>query len=194
MANQTTFDLSQIQRALGIKTGVSLPSMESGELVQTMVVGDMSKSFAAEQFEARGFSTGIAVNNLLNQSYIQIIANAAGGIVIERVNIKGESALGAPIARCGIRVGFPTILTTPQPGNTFNVGGSPISSAVIGGHFPVLPVVARVDLDSLGTKTYENFSWFIASGSAFEITSHQLDTVMIANIQWREIPQAPGSQ
>jgi len=194
MPSQTTFDLSQIQRALGMRTGVSLPAMEAGKLVQTMVVGDMSRSFAAEQFEARGFSTGIGINDPLNQSCAQIIANAAGGIVIERVDIQATDGLNVPRERCGIRVGFPTTLTAPVDGITFNVGGSPVSSIVIGGSFLVLSPNCRVQLDARGLKTFENFSWFIASGSAFEVSSLQFDTVMVVNIQWREIPQAPGSQ
>jgi len=194
MASQTTFDLSQIQRALGMKTGVSLPAMEAGKLVQTMVVGDMSKSFAAEQFEARGFATGFASFHATQFSFAQIIANAPGGIVIERVDIKANDPLNVPIDQIGIRTGFPTGLLGPIDGITFNVGGAPLSSKVTGGNHPVRPTEAIVALDAIGHKTFENFSWFIPSGSAFEVGTRQVNEVVIVNMQWREIPQAPGSQ
>jgi len=178
---RTTFDLSAVQRALGMKVGVGLPSMQTEQMGPVVLLADFSKSFASEAFEARG------VYALPGRAH-EIQSIAPGGIVVERVRITG-------VANNVVTAG---IFTTKQIVSVANlpridVGGSPTTSRVFNEptSAPGAPFNTQLDLSAAGE--YEvAVSWFVTSGSflAFDIT---LSTGTL-ELQWREIPVHVGSE
>jgi len=197
---QTTYDLSQVHASLGMRGQRALPDVDPTRLDQVIVVGDMSESFGAQAFEARAISSIRVFDIPLFHAIAQLFSSAAGGIVVERVDITAnDGTTGAPRGAVAMRVGVPTATVSPSPTNIQQVGGAPAVSRVVGanilggGSLPANTFVLVI-LDDLGQKTWENFGWFIAPGLAFEVAVINLVTQLTATVQWREIPQAPGSQ
>jgi len=191
---KTSFSLSRVQRALGIRTGVELPSVETEQLSQTIIVGDMSKSFASEQFEARGFSSakqGLIVDQF---SVCELASLASGGIVVERIDVFSEVFLGGIPDDFGLRIAPPIESwdTGPFVDNIEIVGGGPLTSTVRHGAVIAAATTQLIRLNLEGQKTFENFGWFIPSGSA--LSCRTIDTFKIIHVtfQWREISQGAG--
>lgn len=197
---KTTYDLSAVHSSLGVKGQQSLPNIDPLQLDQVIVVGDVSSSFGAQRFESRGISS-IRVFDIPNfHAIAQLFSSAAGGIVVERVDISAvDGTSGAPRGAVAMRVGVPTETVTPSPTNIQQVGGAPAVSRVVaanilgGGSLPANTFVLVI-LDDLGQKTWENFGWFIPPGLVFEVAVVNLVTQLTATVQWREIPQSAGSQ
>jgi len=195
MASQTTYDLSQVHSALGMKEGNALPSVDGGAMVQTIVVGDMSKTFGAQQFEGRGYCTAIGAATAAQEAACDLLSLSAGGVVLERIDLRCEDSFGNPASQCGFQV-----LPAKTPLDTvfgavlvFNVGGVPVQSFPEGGAIIVGGTRALINLNAIGQKTFENFGWFIPSGGVFR-TLGPINHNLWLTMQWRELPQAPGSK
>lgn len=178
---RTSFDLSAVQRALGMKVGVSLPSMETASMIPTFLVGDMSSSFASEAFEAR------AVYALDGRAH-EIQAIAPGGIVVERLRITGAAN---DLVTAGI-------FTTKQIVDTANlarmdVGGTPTSSRIFNEPIAAAgaPFNTHFTLNAAGVYTPGQISWVVSSGSFLAFNAGASVTL---EIQWREIPISVGSE
>lgn len=153
----------------------------------------MSKSFGSQQFEARGLATGIQGFVAGEFAVVEIVANARGGIVIERIDAFVEDVFDTPQPILGLRFAPP--LTTYDTGPTadvnFQTGGSPVTSVVRHGATMTAATTAVVHTKD-GHVTFENIEWFVASGQAFTIRTELALVDMNCVIQWRELPQAPG--
>jgi len=193
MTSPTSFDTRVLQRSLGVRDGPDLPGLDMNRLDPVIIVGDVSKNFAAQQFEARAFGQSTIANIALEVSVVQLTVNAPGGAVIERVDIRAFDIALVPEESVGLRVGAPDgTLNNQVNGTAFDVGGSPTNSFLEGGTRLLPGVLAQIFLDAVGQKTFENFGWFVPSGSSLQIVS-EIDRLLFVNIQWREIPQAPGA-
>jgi len=198
---KTTYDLSQVHASLGMRGQRALPNVDPTRLDQVIVVGDMSQSFGAQAFEARAIASITKFTLPAVYGIAQVFSQAPGGIVVERVDLFAiRQPGGAPARSLDMRVGVPTDTVSEQPtANIQNVGGSAIVSRVVaadilgGGSLPANTFV-RAILDDSGLKTFENFGWFIQGGQVFEVAANNDDADIQVNVQWREIPQAPGSQ
>lgn len=178
---RTTFDLSAVQRALGMKVGVGLPSMGTDIMIPTVRLADFSKSFASEAFEARGVYA-------LNARAHEIQSIAPGGIVVERLRITG---IANTLVTAGV---FPTKqIASAANLARMDVGGTPTTSRVFNEPISAAGAPFGTHLSLAASGEYEvAVSWFVPSGSflAFNIT---LSTGTL-EFQWREIPVHVGSE
>jgi len=196
-AENTTFGTSALLRSIGAISQRN-PKIDTAVMTQVLVVGDLSKSFASQRFESRGISSITKTNIPAFHAIAQLLSNAPGGVVVERVDIFAvDGATGVPRQSVAMRVGPQTATVTPSATNIQQVGGAPVSSIVVaadiagGGPLPVNTFVT-VLLNDEGQKVWDNFGWFIASGLAFEVAARNADTQLTAVVQWREIPQSAG--
>jgi len=82
---QSTYDLSAVFRALGVRTARAIPSIQDVGLVPVVQVGDFSSTFAAEVVESRGVVKGHSWTSPVGRwsaYYLQSLA--PGGLVVER--------------------------------------------------------------------------------------------------------------
>lgn len=187
----TTYDLSRIQRALGAKSSYAQPFFANEFLYPMLVVGDMSRSFGPEQFEARAYANMGGNAGPLEEPVTALTSVSPGGIVIERVDIASETS-GVPDSSVRFDLDVPRSLLGEFAPFIFQVGGVPVTSLPVGGRQLTQGLVrALVQLDDFGQKTFENFQWFIPSGSTFYVIGDP-DSLLSVSVQWREIPQAPG--
>jgi len=185
----SSFDTSAALRSLGVNRGADIPSINLGDLDQTILIADLSKSFAQQRFEARGFGTGIRVGIVGQFSVVQLNVNSPGGVVIERIDINPEDDPGG--RSVGMNVGDRiTTLTSVVPAVVAQVGGSPLTSTLEGGLLavPISPVATIIVLGA--QKTYENFGWFVPSGSSFFVQTSNTQIDLFVTLQWRELPQS----
>jgi len=153
----------------------------------------MSKSFGSQQFESRGFGGGRVLGKALEFGRIELVANAPGGIVIEKIYSQAGAAGFAG------RFSFVEITDGPRAFDTFalssqiEVGGSPVRSVLSAGS-SIAPGLNRLlfNNDLIGQFTFDDIAWFVPSGSAFNIEGPAF-TEFQSNIMWRELPQAPGT-
>lgn len=117
-ARPTTFNLSDVYRALGLRDPRVLPSIKAGELTPIISLGEFN-TFAPEVIEARGFiSQGFF--NVLGGQWVGVFqqSTAPGGTVIEELN-------------CGDGTTFnlaPQRPFTAAPALVLSTGGQPIIS------------------------------------------------------------------
>jgi len=190
----TTFDLSAAYRSLGVRSPNTNVKLNTELLTPTVQVADVSRSFAPEAFEARGVCTIVAGNVAAENSICQINSNAPGGIVIERVDIRGATAALAAVDQTTMEVGAPLALNNIVVPTILDVGGTPVRSTVEAGSLITI-LTTFVNLEpASGLKTFENFGWFIPSASSFRIGSLLVNNFLWLQVQWREIPQARGQQ
>lgn len=114
----TTFNLSEVYRALGMRDPRVIPDVAPGMLVPVIILGTF-ESFAAEVIEARGFVNQGPFNILAGQWVgLSHQSTAPGGTIIEELSCSDGSTLNmAPAAPFGAPAFFP-----------FTTGGQPISS------------------------------------------------------------------
>lgn len=197
MSSPTSFDTSQARRSLGVNRGVDIPGIEP-ELRQIVLMADMSDSFGAQRFEARGFGSTFRAA-IVNQFVVsQLISNASGGIVIERVDVFAHTGV-TPHEQVTMVVQDRNITIqepVPSSGEVVNVGGSEVNSQLNSFGTLLIPPTNRVfvNLDPTGRKTLDNFGWFIRPGFAYQVHTNLfgLGVEMAVEMQWREIPQSPG--
>jgi len=192
VSSPTSFDTRVLQRSLGVRDGPDLPGLDMAALQPTILVGDTSKNFASQQFEARAFGTVTRANIALEVSVAQLVVNAPGGVVVERIDIQARDAVGVAEESVGLQVAPPSTLNNLVAGIVQPVGGTPTESVLRGGTRLLPGVLSQIFLDAIGQKVFENFGWFVASGSTLNIVS-EIDRLLFVTIQWREIPQAPGA-
>lgn len=141
-AAPTTFNLSQLYRALGVRDPRVIPNMEGGTLIPTVSLGEF-RSFAPEVIEARGFFNSSALNILGGQWVgIEHQSTAPGGTVIEAMgsadNVTWNLAPIKPFAGAPI-----------QP---FSIGGQVIQSLFEGTGINVGPFPTGISLGGTNTN------------------------------------------
>jgi len=188
MTQPTSLDTSAALRSIGVNRGTDLPALQTG-LQQVIVMSDLSKNFAQQQFEARGFATAVIAASVPNLSICQLIVNSPGGVVIERIDIFSEDAVPVPALRCGFQTGQRQTFIGPTNAQVIDVGGVATRSILEQGHILIPGTIAIIELTD-GFKTFENFGWFIPSGSVMRVQTAIPDTALTCTIQWRELPQA----
>jgi len=188
MTQPTSFDTSAALRSIGVNRGTDLPAL-APNIQQTVVMSDLSTNFAAQQFEARGFGTVFLGGVVAQFSVAQLIVNSAGGVVIERIDIFSDDGAGAPRALARMQAGPRTTLLLPTSPVVVNVGGIPVRSVLEQGHLVASGSSTVISLNA-GFKTFENFGWFIPSGSAMRVSTDLVLSDLTVTFQWRELPQA----
>lgn len=197
---RTTFDLSAVQRALGMKVGVGLPSMQTESMAPVVVLADFSRSFAAEAFEARGVLGASQPSPPAgNRPVVELKAISNGGVVIEEVRVFNGIVAGAPGEavrfendESAISVG----VVGPLAETIIDVGGEDVGSegrsfSVVGATTAGIPI--QLNLSGLATVT--NMGWFLPSGRVFRVSGEvNLTGVLSLSIQFREIPVHVGSE
>lgn len=163
---------------------------------QVLVVGDLSTSFASQQFEARGVSGTTRDGNATDLATVQLIANARGGIVIEALDVFAQAGgVPAPEPIFFFNIGTVLVLSVGASVAIIQAGGQPTTSSVESGTTttPITGAGAiQLFLDD-GFLRLENTNWFVPSGSALIVQARGVALSEIAPIfQWREIPEAPG--
>lgn len=186
--NSTTFDLRKVRKALGVRTRLNFPWLISSHIFQTITVADVSQSFAPEPFEARGFTTPLVGAFAGEVSVAQLIVNSDGGAVVERIDIFSEDNFGVVQLQCGLQVGPRSTLNNLTNPVLIDVGGQPITSVVEQGSLVVPGSAAVIVLDVNGRKTFENFNWFIPSGSTLRVRTALPDIRLFVTMQFRELP------
>lgn len=192
----TTFDLSAVYRALGVRSPNTNVILDTERLTPTIQIADMSRSFAPEAFESRAVSTIVGANVAAEFTICQINSIAPGGIVIERVDLRAATSALVALPQTSMQIGAPLTLNNIITPTILNVGGSPVTSTVQAGSLGAVPgTTIFVNLDPAnGLKTFENFGWFIPSASSFRLVALGLNEFQWLQVQWREIPQARGQQ
>lgn len=198
---RTTFDLSSVQRALGMKVGVGLPSMQTDSMMPVVLLADFSRSFAAEAFESRGvLGSETLSGDVLNRPVIELKAISPGGVVIEEVRVFHGVLNGLASARVTFlnQVNPIAVPLAPivDPENIIEIGGDPVTS--VGRSFALVgePSSAGIPviLDA-GSAAVTNMGWFLPSGRVFRINGTLAPTsTLAASIQFREIPVSVGSE
>jgi len=179
----TSFDTSAALRSLGVNRGADIPSINLGELDQTIIIADLSESFAQQRFEARGFGTGLRSGIAGEFSVVQLNVNSPGGAVIERIDINPDDVAGG--RSVGLNVGDRQTLNNAVPGVIAQVGGSPLTSTLEGGSItPTITPLATIIVLG-GQKTYDPFGWFIPSGSSFFVQTANGNIGMFITFQCR---------
>lgn len=195
---QSTYDLSSVFRALGIRTARAVPSLAAVELVPVVQVGDFSSTFAPEVIESRGITSGNLWSTPAGQwsgCYLQSLA--PGGLVIETFEDRPSGAAPQPA--------FFQCSSLPWVGGTFvpifTIGGGSVASRfnfIIGQALP-LPDFAG----ALGPGQFWDAAtgasplgrvldrWYVAPGQ-FVGTYIVGQVGASAVIRFREIPEAQG--
>jgi len=186
----STFNITAAQRALGIRSPIVNPDF-SPEIVQTVQMADVSKSFAAEAFEARAVgTTGAAA-----AAATELHAIAPGGIVIERLTL---SERVVPPVGIFIEVRATSNLNAVSfISNKMDVGGSLTNSTLRQSILPgpgVLPNFVRIETDPDGFFDLSDISWFVPAGNFLTCSIQAPAVDLYVEVQWREIPQPQGAQ
>jgi len=190
----STFDLTNIQQAMGVRSRIVNPQVSEG-IGLVLTVGDMSKSFGSQKFEARGVATAITPNVALEGGYLELHSVAAGGIVIEGFDVHSDDL--TVFSQFTI---FDTQIVngTASTGFLQQVGGQPLSTTVVGGTaliagFPTPSITIFRDTIEGSRFTENQLEWFIPSGN-FAAIWLAAAAVSEFQIRFREIPQSAGPQ
>jgi len=181
----TTFNLSKVQQALGVRSINTTPNLVTADLVQSITVADMSKSFASESFEARALGTTQLVSTACLHSL------GIGGIVIERLRVVGPIPIAGPAFQ--LRLSIEDAIDFPTPARKMDVGGQPTRSRWTDGGLAT-KIDASITLDSQGRYDADVISWFIPAKFSLLMETFPLFADIFYEVQWREIPQSAGPQ
>lgn len=116
----STFNLSSVYRALGIRDARVIPNVGAAQLVPVVNLGNF-ETFAPQVVEARGMAASGPHNVLGGQWFaLSLQSTAPGGTIIEQTSVGDNATLNiAP------QKPFAGALETP-----FTMGGQPISSLI----------------------------------------------------------------
>jgi hypothetical protein len=121
---QSTYDLSAVLRALGVRTARAVPSIAATDLLPVVVVGDFSTTFAAEVVESRAVTPGTNWSSpagFWSATYLHALS--PGGIVVENFDFDPGNRGPIPnIFTCSLE---PFTGTLDQ---LFPIGGGSIAS------------------------------------------------------------------
>jgi len=189
----STFDLTRIQQAMGVRSRIVNPDVSEG-VALVLTVGDMSKSFGSQKFEARGIASGASPNVAAEFGFLELHSIAPGGIVVEGY----EAELGAGVTNLvlEIKTAAEPVATAGVP-RLQTVGGQALTTTVVSGTTLTPPVAtgAVLVVDSSGFRFSQNdLEWFVPSGSFAGIYVDNAALGAILVIRFREIPQAQGPQ
>lgn len=192
MAEQTSFSLSRIYRALGVRTGI-LPPFDTEAFAPVAIVADFSRSYAPEQIEGRAVmleTTPSLAPHLYVNHLIEV--RSAGGIIVEALEIETDQAN----AQCY----FKRRQTRPWTGISLNtqrvdVGGLSTRSDVEGAwNVVLLGTPSCVHASPLVVPTER---MYVPAGWYFEWGSYQpiapVAHTLRYSIVWREIPEILGT-
>jgi len=188
----TTFGTSSLLRSLGVQSQEN-PQIDPSQMIETVLVADLSKSFANQQFEARGVASA-DISSVAQRVFWEIKSNAPGGIVIESVNVFLTDNVSAPLTETFLMSrGVPALELVQVPvTRIINVGGADVASLLfVGSMGAALPDSVQVQTVD-GVFRNDTFNWFVPSGDFFIVATEVVDRNLFTLVQWREIPQAPG--
>lgn len=191
-----TFDLGRVYRALGVRSTAVQPDLDTKNLIQTIQVADMSKSFAPEAFEARAVGALAGASGPVRVYELKAIA--PGGVVIEALRT------------VGLEVVISSQSTTRMAGGTtvaagkLDVGGVATTStveqdsaaplAVPPGAKGPIKLVPATGIAVVGEIIFNPVSWFVPPAFFFTVATFSgLIDLEDLDIQWREIPQPQGA-
>ena len=192
-----TFDLGRVYRALGVRSTSVNPDLDTANLIQTIQVADMSKSFAPEAFEARAVGALAGASGPIRTYEVKAIA--PGGIVIEIFRVVQPAAITLGVVVTIQSTTRMAGVTTVAAGK-LDVGGVPTTSTVEQDAAAPLavPVGASGPIKLVGDSSdvilFNPISWFVPASFFLTLTSFGLIDLEDVDIQWREIPQPQGEQ
>lgn len=189
----TTFGVGQLLRRLGVK-GPRLPLLNQSEYQSVVVMGDFSKSLAAEPFERRAIVGRSVVVAPAQQPTIEI-ASIGPGVVVEQ-------AFGLITAVATSFVRFARL------GGRFSSFASAIPGAPVGG-LPTRSIVnffsSGVDISTLGpfwwdmpnaqagaAWLFRDLRWFIPPGETLLMQGTVAASADLLGLLWRELEEGVG--
>lgn len=189
---QTTYAISQLISSLGVKGG-RLPGVSLSTYQPVLVMGDFSRTLAAEPLEARGLSGEYMNGALIKVGMAQIHSLAPGGIVIERMRIGQTEYTGR---RTPIFIGLPTVSVINEfDADVLNIGGRAVRSTVQYGRdtfYNGCPLAGFVT-DQVGrTAAFDEFRLYVPPGGRLLVQSGLTDQPLSFMFVWREIPEPAG--
>ena len=184
--------------SIGVQGG-SIPGLAPGGMVPTILLGDLSRNFAAEVFEKRGI-VGAQLNSSLPgyMGIAQLASRAPGGCVLEQL----RSYIDIPGTNGRVAWEFAVSTTAPALASVSSVdplpigGGTPNSTfkrgQVTGTPFAGMPSQVVFDLWDL-----QGVVIWVPPGNFFTIMClswNTTGTIVSSNIEltWREIPEIQG--
>ncbi len=191
MSGASTYNLSNVFRALGIRDPRAIPTIAGAMLAPVVVLGTF-EAFAPQVIEARGYISAALQNVLLGQSYaVSHQSTAPGGTIIENIVTSDGATLNlAPVKP------FTGSVVVP-----FTMGGQVISSifeqsGIVVGPLPSGASLGGSNTDSLhyeaskflGGNIWIPPSWFFW---AMQPTTSPNTNAWFA-WRFREIPQSQG--
>jgi len=189
--------------SIGVQGG-SIPGLAPGGMVPTIQLGDLSRNFAAEVFERRGFwgeqLTEFTVGDVAS---LVLASRAPGGIVIENLTARQDTTHNGNFGEQGFHV-----LRTDSPpsglsilaGDALPVGGGtpnsePSKSSYAAGWYSAYPETQFVyDGFKLNPLTWwiPPGSFLVVSQARYRISAIGISVVSYVELTWREIPEIQG--
>lgn len=201
MSTPTTYNLSEVLRALGARTAAAVPSIRTGELIGTIQLGDFSTTLAPEAIERRGVTFGVDIRARSGVSwggfYIQSLAG--GGIILEWVAHNHPGFAQKP--------GWFRCSEIPWAGGSFTTilpigGGTVISrfNRISSSPWPFPNIAALSDgiityevpeVENVFERWWVPPGWYVGFIWVGELALGDVDTP-VPNVRFREIAQGQG--
>lgn len=184
----TTFNLSSVYTALGLRDARVIPNIEAGALVPIISLGEFN-TFAPEVVEARGMVTHGPFNILGGQWVgMLMLAVSEGGAIIERVSVSSPAQLNlAPT-----RPFFGAVSTV------LSMGGGPLvnlleQTGIQLGPFPVGSALGGSDAGQQWNDPTMLSQIWVPPGWFFWVVLLNTGAATAAvSWRWREIPEGQG--
>ena len=187
MSQQTTFNLTDLYRALGLRDQRVIPNVEGGQVVPIISLGEF-RSFAPEVIEARGFVNAGPFNILAGQQLaLSMLSAAPGGTIIEVMSSSDLITWNiAPVKPFTGSLVQPFSMGGQPLSNLFEVtgivlGGIPTGSSLGGSNTPAAVFGSNILADV-----------WVAAGSYFWGIQNPPNPTSYFSWRYREIPTAQG--
>lgn len=190
MSAPTTFNLSNVYTALGLRDKRVIPSLEPGRLVPVISLGTL-ETFAPQVVEARGI-VNMGLFNILAGQWVgmSLFSNAEGGCIFE-----GGTYSNPCIWNLAPTRPFFGAITTP-----FSVGGRPLASIVeqtgiIVGADPRGGALGGSNTPGnfLGDSTALKDIWVPPGWFLWVTLFNTGGATAFASMRWREISEGQGA-
>jgi len=172
----------------------------------TIQLGDLSRNFAAEVFEARALVGTVVSSPIpLNVGIMELRSRALGGIVIESMNVSTIVAGTNGAAGFHLMItNAPLLAGTTSVADPTNIGGRPVKSTMrvghgLAGHGSDTPWYGTAQAAFLmpGWELQPTSIWvppgsYLTLGSGAYHTGTGGTSSATINMVWREIPEIQG--
>ena len=212
---RSTFNLSRVYSALGVKSANVVPEVEPGKIVSTLSIGGVS-TFAPQTTEARGIVTSLSPAtpySSLSYNALAVHSRAEGGIVIESLSCFDQGA-NTYFPSIHIAAAVPPAILTWTVREALSCGGESLASVCFQsgvtaspgptGDTQIGPDAITLQRFSLATADYDGpmppdffEGIYVPVGGALWVMVEHLGggnaSQLKAAIRWREFPQGLGA-